>query len=227
MSTWTNIHTWQVNNAFTVVSPSRHWFQRTPCVYLWDASSFDKTSVIDAQGIRTGSYWTFPPCIHPLFPEILSLPLLSPIFRPPSPHLDSSTFGNPHPQVVLTELFCEHSNARLGLVKSWRRRRVKWKKMGLWWPHSQESDCRVALLLRSGRTLIPWIYTRTTIYSRICDCRNPISPSESTHGHGPWFNMLLLTDPYVVTAFPYSMSQCDYALVSFWSTDSIIVTKKG
>lgn len=115
----------------------------------------------------------------------------------PQPCLDND-FGSPRPQVVPTQLFREH--LMLELVQSQiEQRDGRWRGvrggMGWRWLHSQEGDCRVALLLRSGRKLIPWIYNQMVCalkYSKICDCTPEIHffcKCKSAHGHGAWFNL--------------------------------------
>lgn len=98
----------------------------------------------------------------------------------PAPHPDNDC-GDPQPQVQR----CRHSSSEKCRGPSCKVQLRDWEmegegeggrvrgEMGWRWPHSQEGDCGVALLLRSGRMLILGIYTRTMLAlerHRICDC---------------------------------------------------------
>lgn len=87
-------------------------------------------------------------------------------------------------------------------------------EMGWQWPHSQQGDCRLVLLLGSGRMLIPWIYTHIMLAlscGRICDCTPEIHYLLVCLQACTWTLTLVylvqFIDPHTVTTLHYILLQ--------------------
>ena len=190
----------------------------------------------DRISVHVASYCTIPVNIPPPLSLVSSCPLsflppppprLCPPSNPPSTSHPHNDFGNPQPQVVPTQLFWQGPNAAAALV-NWDCRDYEMEgerdggkvrgEMGWQWPHSQEGDCRGAWLLRSGRMLIPWIYTHTMFTlgcSRICDCTPEIHfllmcVQARTR---TLVYLLWITDPHFVTALTFTLLSILYITV--------------